>query len=33
VGIEVIRTPPQAPKANAIAERWIGILRECEHAA
>jgi putative transposase len=29
-GVEVIRTPIQAPKANAVAERWIGTARrEC----
>ncbi|WP_261567202.1 integrase core domain-containing protein [Frankia gtarii] len=28
--IDVVRTPPQSPKANAIAERWIGTARhEC----
>jgi putative transposase len=29
-GIRVLRTPPQTPKANAFAERWISsIRREC----
>jgi putative transposase len=29
-GISILHTPPQAPRANAIAERWIGTLRrEC----
>jgi putative transposase len=29
-GIDVLRTPAQAPRANAYAERWVGtIRREC----
>ncbi|WP_041255970.1 integrase core domain-containing protein [Frankia sp. EAN1pec] len=29
-GIDVVRTPPQSPQANAIAERWVGTARrEC----
>ena len=29
-GIEIIRTPIHAPKANAYAERWLGsVRREC----
>jgi putative transposase len=26
-GIRILRTPVRAPRANAIAERWIGTLR------
>ena len=30
MGVSVLRTPPQAPKANAVCERVVGtIRREC----
>jgi putative transposase len=28
-GISVLRRPPRAPKANAYAQRWEAIRREC----
>jgi putative transposase len=28
-GIRILRTPVRAPRANAVAERWIGTIRRC----
>jgi putative transposase len=28
-GIQILRTPVRAPRANAFAERWVGTVVRC----